>query len=108
MNVPIHLKIVVRFASSIALSIFIFMATMAFVPTIAIYMWLLPGKAIAPLAALALPHAWVFGNPSADNYWYQAEVGGFVFMCGQLFWAIIIFSLWQWRSIRKHKTQAQY
>lgn len=102
------LKVLGRLIGSIGLAILTFLATTMLVPGLAILIWLLPGKVVAPLAAFVLPHAWVYGDPSSENYWRQVELGGFVIMCGVFFWAMVIFALWQWRAFRKPKTKERY
>jgi hypothetical protein len=94
------LKVVGRISGSLGLAFGLFIASMAIPLGITRLPWLLPGKFIAPIIASALPQAWVMGDPAAENHWHVVSGGGFVVLCGLLFWAAVIFAVWQWRSSR--------
>lgn len=100
MNAPAFSKALGRLAGSIGLSALVFLATTRLVPNLALWIWLFPGKLVAPWAASVLPRAWVHGEPGSDHDWAQVQLAGFAIGCGVLFWAIVIFAFWQWRAAR--------
>jgi len=94
-----------RLAASVAISLSLFLATMLIPVGFTRLVWLLPGKAVAPVVATVLPQAWVTGDLTSDSHWHVVSGGGFAVLCGVLFWALVIFGAWQW-SIAKRVAEA--
>ena len=99
------LKVLGRLSGSTVLSFALFFAILPIRTVFALQIWLLPGKTVAPIVAAIVPHSWVIGDPSDENYWDVVSVGGFVILCGILFWAALIFGVWQWVSIHRHRSK---
>jgi len=98
MVTPFPLKLLGRIVGSLGLAFLLFLLTMAIPLGVTRLLWLLPGKAIAPAFAAIVPQSWVMGDPISENHWHVVSGGGFVILCGLLFWAAVIFAVWQWLS----------
>lgn len=93
-----------RLIASVAFSFLLFLVAMLIPVGFTRLIWLLPGKAVAPILAAVVPKAWVNGDPTSENHWHVVSGGGFVILCGILFWAAVIFGLLHWRSLKKDAT----
>ncbi|MBI5893595.1 MAG: hypothetical protein HZB79_08100 [Deltaproteobacteria bacterium] len=104
MNVHQILKSTGRFIASIGASFLSLIAcpiaAAAGFPYL-LLVWMLPAKVIAPIIAAVVSTNWVYGNPADENYWHQVSGGGFVIICAFMFWAVMIFLVWEIMSRRK-------
>lgn len=100
MAIPAVLKLAGRIVGSAGLAFLLFVASMAIPLGVTRLVWLLPGRVIAPVIAPMLPQSWVTGDPASENHWHVVSGGGFVILCGLLFWATVIFAIWQWLSFK--------
>lgn len=100
MTIGAVLKIAGRLIGSLGLAFGLFLFTMAVPLGVTRLLWLVPGKVVAPILAPLLPQSWVFGDPAAEDHWHVVSGGGFVALCGLLFWSAVIFAIWQWHSLR--------
>lgn len=94
-------RILGRLVASTAISFLLFLASMLIPVGFTRLIWLLPGKAVAPILAAVLPRTWGTGDPASGNHWHVVSGGGFVILCGILFWAAVIFCLLHWRGLKR-------